>query len=87
VVQDADLDAISEGVGKLKAIAIDIGQEIDTQNKMIEELTDKVDNVTGHVISLNSKLKRQLDGVRGRPATHSHMRPPAWLMPVRVSRS
>ena len=58
------MDAIAEGVGKLKAIAIDIGTELDVQNKMIEELNDKVDVVGGHLMSLNSKLKHQLDGVR-----------------------
>ena len=65
--QDAALDAIGEGVSKLHAIAVDIGTELDTQNKMIEELNDKVDTVQTHLVSLNSKLKNQLDGVRRRP--------------------
>ena len=48
---------------KLKAIAIEMGEEVDMQNKMIEELTDKVDTVEERLVSLNVKLKNQLDGV------------------------
>ncbi|ELU09551.1 hypothetical protein CAPTEDRAFT_162904 [Capitella teleta] len=40
--QDAGLDALSSIIGRQKQMALDIGNEVDTQNDLIDDITDGV---------------------------------------------
>ncbi|XP_025090109.1 syntaxin-8-like isoform X2 [Pomacea canaliculata] len=50
--QDRGLDALSRVIGRQKQMAIDIGNEVDSQNEIIDDITDHVDGTT-------SRLKRE----------------------------
>lgn len=41
--QDSGLDALSQVVGRQRQMALDIGNEVDTQNELIDDITDHVD--------------------------------------------
>ncbi|KAL7753703.1 hypothetical protein RI367_000634 [Sorochytrium milnesiophthora] len=60
---DQELDEIAAGVGQLKQIAITMGEEVDKQNAMLDEVETKVDKVQEHMLSVNMKMKQALDGV------------------------
>ncbi|KAK7498301.1 hypothetical protein BaRGS_00010561 [Batillaria attramentaria] len=44
IEQDQGLDALSRVIGRQKQMAIDIGNEVDIQNDIIDDITDHVDN-------------------------------------------
>jgi len=48
--QDRGLEALSRVIGRQKQIAIDIGNEVDTQNEIIEDITDHVDQTNVRLI-------------------------------------
>jgi syntaxin 8 len=48
--QDRGLDALSRVIGRQKQIAIDIGNEVDTQNEIIDDITDHVDQTNVRLI-------------------------------------
>jgi len=62
---DDDLDMISTGVGRLKNIALDMKEEIQLQNVMIDEVDQKIDAATDHLIELNKKVKKAFDDAGG----------------------
>jgi len=58
------LDDVSKGVAVLKDMANEMGKEIEMQEKMIEELDNKVEKTNAKLINLNKRLKKTLEGVR-----------------------
>lgn len=47
--QDDDLDTIYNGVKNMKSTALIIGDEVNKQNKMLDEFNDKVVDTTSNV--------------------------------------
>jgi hypothetical protein len=64
-VIDGQLDVIIEQMPVVRQIVINIGTQIDVQAQRIDNITTNVDNVTAKIETLNVRLKKQLDGVRG----------------------
>jgi len=48
--QDKGLEALSRVIGRQKQIAIDIGNEVETQNDLIDDITDHVDQTNVRLI-------------------------------------
>jgi len=55
--QDRGLEALSRVIGRQKQIALDIGNEVETQNEIIDDITDHVDQT-------NVRLLRETKHVR-----------------------
>jgi hypothetical protein len=53
---DDNLDELGDAVGRLKALALASGQEVDRQNKVLEKLHDKTDNVDRKVRSTTDRV-------------------------------
>lgn len=62
--QDELLDRIGEGVLELKELALAMGDEVNKQGMILGEIENKVDKAQGHLDTVNSKLKRQLQEAR-----------------------
>jgi syntaxin of plants SYP7 len=60
---DETLTTIGLGVQRLGKIAIDMQEEVKTQNVMITEIDEKVDKATTHLQGLNAKVKEALEKV------------------------
>lgn len=54
---------IGHGVDELHALAREANEEVKLQNKMLDTLESKIDNVHEQVTNINSKLKTSIDKV------------------------
>jgi len=61
---DAELDNVSKGVNVLRNMAEHMGQEIELQGVMINEITGQVDHANAHLDTLNKRLKGILNKYR-----------------------
>lgn len=60
--QDEMIDQLHDVVGRLKNVAIAIGDEIDTQDKLLDELDDAVDKTASnlrHNVKKVEKLEKE----------------------------
>jgi len=57
------LDEVLKGVGVLKEIALNMDQELETQNQMIDQIEHKVNKSQQKLDSINAKLQKTLDKV------------------------
>ncbi|GMI97350.1 syntaxin of plants 72 [Hibiscus trionum] len=62
--QDEGLDVISEGLDKLKNIALDMNEELDRQVPLMDEIDKKVDQTTSDLRKNNVRLKETINQVR-----------------------
>jgi hypothetical protein len=53
---DSNLDELGDAVGRLKGLAIASGQEVDRQNKVLERIHGKADNVDRKVRSATDRV-------------------------------
>jgi DNA repair exonuclease SbcCD ATPase subunit len=60
---DKELDEVLKGVGVLKEIALNMDQELETQNQMIDQIEHKVNKSQQKLDSINAKLQKTLDKV------------------------
>lgn len=56
---------IGQGVDELRMIAMEANEEVKLQNKMLDTLESKIDNVHDHVTNINSNLKNTIEKARG----------------------
>eukprot|EP01118_Nematostelium_gracile_P020427 TRINITY_DN989_c0_g1_i1.p1 TRINITY_DN989_c0_g1~~TRINITY_DN989_c0_g1_i1.p1 ORF type:complete len:271 (-),score=106.47 TRINITY_DN989_c0_g1_i1:58-870(-) len=61
---DQELTKVGEGVQRLKQKATAMGQEIEMQGRMIDEIDTKVVKVNEKLVNLNKRMKKTLEGVR-----------------------
>ena len=61
--QDKELEDIGKGLEVLKEIAVNMNQELETQNQMIDEIEHKVEKAGAKLGTLNIKLQQTLDKV------------------------
>ena len=61
--QDEEVVAIGEGVDVLHEIARAAREEITSQNRMLDTLEQKIDDVHEHVTNVNAQLKTTLEEV------------------------
>ncbi|KAK0133781.1 Synaptosomal-associated protein 23 [Merluccius polli] len=57
---EENLDAVGSIIGNLKNMAMDMGGEIDKQNKQIDRLTDKAEVTKGRVDEANQRANKLL---------------------------
>ncbi|XVF69405.1 hypothetical protein PTKIN_Ptkin11bG0079400 [Pterospermum kingtungense] len=62
--QDEGLDIISEGLDKLKNIALDMNEELDRQVPLMDEIETKVDKATSDLRRTNVQLKKTVTEIR-----------------------
>eukprot|EP00299_Pterocystis_sp_00344_P016662 c8360_g1_i1.p2 GENE.c8360_g1_i1~~c8360_g1_i1.p2 ORF type:complete len:141 (-),score=37.98 c8360_g1_i1:67-489(-) len=62
---DEGLEEISKGVGRLKQVAVAIGDELTLQNEMLNVIETKVDTANEQLLTLNKKMKQTLTKVKG----------------------
>jgi len=55
--QDRGLDALSEVISRQKRIATVIGDEVDYQNELIEDITDHVDRTRDRLVGETSRVR------------------------------
>lgn len=55
---------MAEGVSELKAIALNMRDEVKMQSAMVDEITNKVDSATVHLNTINKKMKQTLAQTR-----------------------
>ncbi|KAI9145633.1 hypothetical protein BKA69DRAFT_1048758 [Paraphysoderma sedebokerense] len=60
---DKELDEIAAGVAQLKEVAVKMGEEVDKQNAMLDDVEGKIDKAQEHLTTVNMKMKQALDGV------------------------
>lgn len=63
-VIDEGLDQIAEGVEDLKALALDMRDEVKVQSAMVDEITSKVDTASAQLSNINKKMKKTLQSTR-----------------------
>jgi vacuolar-type H+-ATPase subunit D/Vma8 len=63
---------IGKGVDELGEIARQARDEVKLQNKMLDTLKTKVDDVHEHVININVRLKEVLDEVSSSEPDHRY---------------
>jgi len=61
---DVRLGKLSDAVGVVKEMALEMGKEVEMQDIMIGELTKKVQTTNDKLINLNKRLKKTIEGVR-----------------------
>ena len=54
--EDAALDRIHAGLGRITECAIQIGQELDTQDRMLQDAEDKMDKANKDLKGINKGL-------------------------------
>ncbi|CAN1145535.1 SYP72 [Linum perenne] len=62
--QDEGLDVISEGLDTLKNLAQDMGEELDRQVPLMDEIDSKVDKANSDLRNTNVKLKQTITKMR-----------------------
>ncbi|KAJ1632816.1 hypothetical protein T492DRAFT_985856 [Pavlovales sp. CCMP2436] len=55
--QDQTLHSLQGGINRMGQMALTINEELDTQNRMIEELDEHIDKTESSISSLHKKLK------------------------------
>ena len=58
--QDDALSDLSNILGDLKGMAVDMGSELDRQNKTIDHLSDDVDELNSRMKGANQRTRRLL---------------------------
>ena len=58
--QDADLDDISASIQRLGQVGLTIGEELETQGKMIDELEQDVDGTNSRLAAAQRKMNQVL---------------------------
>ena len=68
--QDEDLEDLSEAVKKLGVVAGTIGEELDSQGKLLDDLEEDVDGVSNRLGAAQRKLKTVIEktGMKGQLA-------------------
>lgn len=61
---DQQLEVVAEGVNELKSIALNMRDEVKVQSAMVEEITSKVESASGHLNTMNKKMKTTLAATR-----------------------
>jgi len=59
------MDIISSQLGVVRQIATAMGEELEKQNGMLEEVEKKVDRAGEKLENINVSMKKAVDGVRG----------------------
>ncbi len=62
-MQDKELDGLGTGVKRLKAIAMDMNDELDKQNTALDKIETDVDKALDDLDNVNIKMKKLLDSV------------------------
>lgn len=62
--QDQGLDIISEGLSTLKNMAIDMGEELEKQSTMMDEIDSRVEKASSDLKSNNTRMKDVVTHVR-----------------------
>ncbi len=62
---DRYMDELSQRLGNLRTIAMDMGSEIDSQNRRLESVEDKVVKELERLQALNKRVDNALDAVGG----------------------
>lgn len=62
--QDQGLDEVSKGLGTLKNLASEMGEEIHRQEPMIENLDHKAEQATSELKTVNMRLKEAVTSLR-----------------------
>ncbi|XP_050048980.1 synaptosomal-associated protein 29 [Dermacentor andersoni] len=57
---DSNLEELGSGLGRLKFLAQGLGKELDDQNELLDNLTEKTDLAEGTVVHQNSQIRRIL---------------------------
>ncbi|KAH7956689.1 synaptosomal-associated protein 29 [Rhipicephalus sanguineus] len=57
---DSNLAELDSGLGRLKFLAQGLGRELDDQNELLDNLTEKTDLAEGTVVHQNSQIRRIL---------------------------
>ncbi|KAH8042770.1 hypothetical protein HPB51_025752 [Rhipicephalus microplus] len=57
---DSNLAELDSGLGRLKFLAQGLGKELDDQNELLDNLTEKTDLAEGTVVHQNSQIRRIL---------------------------
>lgn len=60
---DDHIVELGKGIDELREIAVVAREEVTLQNKMLDTLQVRVDDVHDHVININAKLKETLEKV------------------------
>jgi len=58
--QDETLDALHGAVGRLKSIGREMNEEITSQQRMLNELGENLDNASNAMASLKDKMKQMM---------------------------
>ncbi|KAM9115077.1 synaptosomal-associated protein 23-like [Pangshura tecta] len=58
---DENLTQVGNILGNLKTLALDMGNKIDSQNKLIDRLNEKVDTNKEHIEQANIRVKKLTD--------------------------
>eukprot|EP01038_Epipyxis_sp_PR26KG_P008675 gene8675-11721_t len=61
---DDEIELIGQGVDELRELAMAANEEVKLQNRMLDTLEAKIDDVHNHVTNINSQLKITLDEAR-----------------------
>eukprot|EP00290_Baffinella_frigidus_P039739 CAMPEP_0180305958 /NCGR_PEP_ID=MMETSP0988-20121125/26725_1 /TAXON_ID=697907 /ORGANISM="non described non described, Strain CCMP2293" /LENGTH=97 /DNA_ID=CAMNT_0022288469 /DNA_START=1 /DNA_END=294 /DNA_ORIENTATION=- len=61
----SSLDSISEGLGRLRGIAIDMHSEVQVQHVMLDEIADKADSAQHQLLGTNRRLTDVLERAGG----------------------
>eukprot|EP01035_Chromulina_nebulosa_P019369 gene19369-25236_t len=61
---DKDIEEIGKGVDELREMALAAKEEVTLQNRMLDTLGTKIEDVHEHVVNINEKLKVTLEEVR-----------------------
>ena len=59
-VLDRNLDDMCSSLSRLKGLAQDLGEEIDTQNELLDHLNDKTDKADFNIMRQNKEMSRIL---------------------------
>jgi len=60
---DQDLDELGEGIQDLHELALRQGEEVQRQNAMLTNTTNRIDNAYEHMENVNAKMKDTLNEV------------------------
>jgi hypothetical protein len=61
--KDGKLELVSQGVAHLRELALDMGKEVELQEKIINELDREVEKTNEQLDQINARMKKTLEGV------------------------
>lgn len=73
---DENLEQVSGIIGNLRHMALDMGNEIDTQNRQIDRIMEKADSNKTRIDEANQRATKML-GTIGTLAEALHLQSPA----------